>query len=42
MSGVPFAGKFGTVSDMDGGITVRVRARVYFDHANALEAGLRE
>jgi ketosteroid isomerase-like protein len=40
-SGVPLAEKFATVSDMDGGVTVRVR--LYLDHEEALEAaGLRE
>ena len=40
-SGIPFAGRFATVSDLDGGVTVRVRQ--YFDPAEALDVvGLAE
>lgn len=40
-SGIPFAGRFATVSDLEGGVTVRVR--LYFDPAEALDVvGLAE
>lgn len=40
-SGIPLAAKFAMVSDLAGGVTVRVR--LYLDQAEALEAaGLRE